>query len=326
MGYRIHGYGLKLPLFELFVVLAATAAVCGGAREYGYDFSESQRWSLQNYSNQTMTRMLLGMDDHEYEHVTRELMIFDYDLTVEQLENDGSAWIRCDITRIRVEDETMGYYVTYDSEEDLPVPQQFEALSMLVGQSYRLHITPVGLVEDADVEQMHENIEEKLQDNPDGEEIMQGLQRQFSRDRIIEQTQMMLAIYPDEPVRLGQRWQRQLNFSLVSPMVIEQEWMIRGMRNDSAIISSEATISNADAPRRRRRDVGHTEIDVTGTQTGRSEVDIETGRIIESEKQRSLEGTLYMSLPGTDERMDVPVKIESLIRVTMDKINGGEID
>lgn len=301
----------------LMTVLAAGAA---GQEKLAFEFSEGLHWHLQSSVKQTTTQQLVDLSDEEYEHVTLEYMIFDYDFVVQEVLDDGSAWVRFTFDRIRLENERQGYYMTYDSSEDLPVPAAMESLAALQGESYELLITPAGRVEQArGLERLYADVEASLEEHPSRERMVEDVKVQFGERALREQMQMMLAIFPDEPVRLGQQWSSEFELSAGVPIVVKQQWMLRGMRGDAALINSDATIEPNKRAAARKKGVSDVRFEMSGTQSGRSEVDAETGRIIQSQKEQSLEGMLYMSMPGTDDQLEVPLRIDSEIAVKMEE-------
>lgn len=309
---------LRKVLF-LTALTAILAANADAGQTYGFEFSQGLHWRVQTAVRQTTTQTLMDISDEQFEHVTLEYLIFDYDFVVQEVTGDGSAWVRFTIDRVRLENERRGQYVTFDSQENFPVAAALEGFAALPGKSYELLITPSGRVSQVrGLEQLYSAVETALEDNPAVENIVNDIKVQFSRQNLLEQTEMMLAVFPDEPAQLGHQWSREFNLSGGVPIVVRQEFMLRGIRDQAALINSQATIEPYRPRQARRSGVSDVRFEMSGTQSGRSQVDMETGRIIESHREQLLEGKLYMSLPGTDQQMEVPIRIESDFTVKME--------
>ena len=211
--------------------------------------------------------------------------------------------------------------VEYDSsKEDSPLTPVNRPFAALLGQGMLLKITPEGRVTEVrNIDKIRKSIMEKFSSEPASQQMMGTIDKLLNEQSIKESTESMIAIYPDEPVGIGDSWSRTLAVSSGSPMIIANKWTLMNRKDGIAIIDVNSVMTTN--PSAEPMDMGTMKVSykLSGTQSGRMEMQESTGIIIKSTMNQDISGQIVMGDPSGQGMSDmtVPMKVKSIVTVEM---------
>jgi hypothetical protein len=282
------------------------------------------------------------------QHVTQEAggakqqmsqnMGFGYVIRVEGVDDQGNATVRMEYQSVRLSmkgaDKRMN--MEYDSDDPPEVPEAPEApeaaedadatndgqtvgrgLGAVVGQSFTMTLTPAGKVTGvAGLKAVADAVlkNTQLPAGPTGAAIKKAVAEQFSEAAIREQTENMLAFYPDRPVAVGDSWTRKTKADRGLAVITNTTYTLTGREDGLATIELKAKVSAN--PGAKPTDAGLAKIvyELAGTATGSMNVDEATGWARSSHLKQDLAGTMNVQILGRDP-IAVPTTMTSVLTV-----------
>ena len=230
---------------------------------------------------------------------------------------NGGVWVEVSYDRVRFK-MSGPMPVDYDSQgggaNNNPMAQGFAAL---VGQKLAMEFLPNGDVPNI------EGVAELQQKMLDGMNLPAGPQRaaaeealklQFNEDMIKQMVAAMGAMYPDQPVSRGDRWDATFEMGGMTPMSVKSSYTLSDF--DDATATLDVTGNIGPNPNAQPVVMSGMEMDAefTGTQTGQVVMDRESGWLISSEIDQDMKGGMTMNLPD-GQSIDIDMTIKS--KVTM---------
>lgn len=210
--------------------------------------------------------------------------------------------------------------VAYKSWEDPDsVPLMAKGFVGLLGQSLTMEITSRGKIinvsgTDKIIDNMLEDFDLPIDDEMK-EQMEENMKNQFGDDAMNEMMQKMFAIYPEEPVGIGDSWHAKFVFTKGFPMILNNTWKLREIKNGKMYIDIYSKIEpNKDA---KLMQMGGVEIsyELSGEQKGYIIVDTLTGWLIGSKIDQEFEGKISTSgsMYGMEQDIEMPISTSGSI-------------
>lgn len=242
-----------------------------------------------------------------------------YTFDVEDVDFDGSITVKVTYHSILFkQDGPMGKFEYDSSDPPAEIPPMAMGFNALVGQSFTMIISPEGNVKDIyGVDEMLSNMIEQLDlpDFPMMDDLMKNLKGQFGDEALKENMEKMMAVFPDSPVGIGDRWTKRLVLSRGFPMILDNTWTLKARKDGLAIIEVRSVVEpNEEAP---PIDMGIMKINykLSGEQKGTMEIQEITGWPVQGELTQKFSGQVEMEgATQLGASMSWPVSIESVIR------------
>ena len=242
-----------------------------------------------------------------------------YTFDVEDVDFDGSITVKVTYHSILFkQDGPMGKFEYDSSDPPAEIPPMAMGFNALVGQSFTMIISPEGNVKDIyGVDEMLSNMIEQLDlpDFPMMDDLMKNLKGQFGDEALKENMEKMMAVFPDSPVGIGDRWTKRLVLSRGFPMILDNTWTLKASKDGLAIIEVRSVVEpNEEAP---PIDMGIMKINykLSGEQKGTMEIQEITGWPVQGELTQKFSGQVEMEgATQLGASMSWPVSIESVIR------------
>ncbi len=300
--------GILVVLLTLCVIGAEAA----GKMQYKLKLEKGQKYYLCTSVEQQISQTIMG----QAQEVGQDIgMGIDFD--VNDVDGDGNMWIRYTYRWVKfIQKSAMGQMEYDSSKKDSPVTSVSRPFAALLGEGLLLKMTPEGRVTEVrDIEKMRNNIRQKFSSEPMSQQMMDTVDKLIDEQSIKESTSSLMVIYPDEPVGIGDSWSKTIAISTGSPMVMENKWTLKDRKDGVAIIDVNSVVKpNLDA---KPMEMGTMKMNyqLSGTQTGRMEMEESTGRIIKSRMNQDMSGQIVMSDSSGQGMPDmtVPMKIKSVI-------------
>ncbi len=242
-----------------------------------------------------------------------------YTFDVEDVDFDGSITVKVTYHSILFkQDGPMGKFEYDSSDPPAEIPPMAMGFNALVGQSFTMIISPEGNVKDIyGVDEMLSNMIEQLDlpDFPMMDDLMKNLKGQFGDEALKENMEKMMAVFPDSPVGIGERWTKRLVLSRGFPMILDNTWTLKARKDGLAIIEVRSVVEpNEEAP---PIDMGIMKINykLSGEQKGTMEIQEITGWPVQGELTQKFSGQVEMEgATQLGASMSWPVSMESVIR------------
>jgi len=215
---------------------------------------------------------------------------FSYSFDVSEVDEKGNGWVDCIVDWVMFRQKSPSIEITYDSsEKPSRVPTLGQRHAGFLGESFSVKMTPQGQVKELrGLEKLRKNMEKKIREGRMKQQIMQTLEEQQLADLIKDAMLSPMAVYPDEPVVIGDSWSRTDFLSSRQPFIYEHQWTLKDRKAGTAIIEASAVItSRPDAVQRQGATLKY---DMSGKRVGQIEIKESTGEIIHSEMMEDVSG------------------------------------
>ena len=301
-------------ILALVALLPSSAARAAEEKvELKFRLEEGQEYKLLMTMEQEIVQWIQG---NEMEMLNT--MGIGETLKVTDVDDEGTMTIEASLGPMYMKMEGPQGSFEYDSEDppdEVPLPAK--GLAAMVGCSFTMKFTPQGKVKDiTGVDEMFDKIIEAgvLPEGEMKDKMLEDMKKQFGTDALKEMMENMTAIFPDEPVGVGDFWKHKMAITRGFPMTIETTYTLAGREDGVAELEVESTIKpNPDAEPMEMGPMTM-KIKLKGTQEGTLKIDEATGWFVEGEITQEMEGETVMSgAPGMEEEMSIPMRIKSTI-------------
>jgi hypothetical protein len=262
--------------------------------------------------NQQVNQTVMGMTQ-DLDQTMQTIYRFD----VTEVDEEGVALVKWTQESILLRQQGPMGTIEYDSSDSAaastPLVQGYAAM---VGKEFRARIAPTGAV--TDVQGFDAVLEELLTEMPLGEgqqaeAVRESLRGQIGDEAMADMLTSTLAIYPTEPVGVGDSWSRRVEISTGFPVITETTWTLKERRNGRAVIDVQSTVSaNPEAPPLQMGAMA-IRIELAGDQSGTIEVDEATGWIVRGDVQQRLSGEASLTGAPEMEGLTWPMKVTGTI-------------
>ena len=278
-------------------------------------FKEGDKYYLRFVTEQKISQTIGGQ-----EQKIEQTIGIGYDLDVKNVEPNGNAWVSYTYRWAKYIQKGAGGSVVYDSsEKGSPVPPMAQGFAALLEETFSLKTTPKGKVETVEgLQAIRDNVGKKLPEGPMKEAMMMGLKQFINEEGIKEQTESSMAIYPEEPVAIGDSWRKTVALTQGAAMTVENEWILKDRRNGVSFIEVKSNIKSN--PNAEPMAMGPTKIryELSGKQQGLIEIEELTGRLIRSKTNQEISGQIKVEVTGQQsQEMPIPVKIDGIVTCEM---------
>lgn len=232
--------------------------------------------------------------------------------TVEGLTEDGNAVVKVTYEKVRYVNDGNPVLGRTEYDSDNPpaeVPLMAQGFAGLVGQSFNMTITPEGKVTDIS------GVEDMISKMADGMDVSEAekaqmkeqLKMQFGDQALKESMENTMAIYPENPVGVGDTWEKEVSITSGFPMTVKNRYTVKSVSDSRVILDVESDVTTNDAA----MDVGGMNIDydLGGSQSGVIEIDRNTGWVVKSTMTQDINGDVAA------QGMNWPISIKSEISV-----------
>jgi hypothetical protein len=309
--------GRKFCILLLVLAFFSTAFLCEAGEKmlYRLEFEKGQKYHMRMITEQNVSQTVM-----DQEQKAEQTIGMGIDMDVNDVDSSGNAWVRYAYTWMKMRQKGPMGEILYDSsQKDLSVHPMAQGFAALLGESFSANLTPKGQVEAVKgLEQMRSNILGRLPEGPMREYMVKSLEQFLSEEAIKEFTESSMAVYPDEPVGVGDSWNKTLVLTLGVPMIVENEWTLKQRKDGVGFIDVQSTIKpNLEA---KPMEMGSMKMsyEISGEQQGVIEIKESTGQMIRSKLTQQLSGQMKMKVDGEEPtEMTLPMKIDGVVTIEM---------
>jgi hypothetical protein len=267
---------------------------------------EGESLSLRMVTDQNISQTVLGQE----QEITQKIG-FDFTFLIDAVDADGTAMVQVTYDWVMMEQDGPTGKIVYDSADPpARVPDLAVGFAALVGRGFAMRLSAEGRVQDIQgVDALITGLLEEL-DLPEGAEadaIEQSFRDQFGEEALKENMENMMAVYPEEPVGIGDSWARKIVISKGFPMILDNTWTLTAREGGVATIEVHSTVEpNPDAEPLQMGPI-QLSYEIAGEQQGTIELNESTGWTIGAELRRALSGEIEMGDTSW------PISINSMI-------------
>lgn len=192
----------------------------------------------------------------------------------------------------------------FDSKRTDNPESPLKAVGKMVGKSFVMYLSPEGEVTKV------EGMQDVLNSIGGEASTQQLLKQQFSDSAFMNMMNVSLNIYPNKEIQPNESWQKDFKMPMAGMMEmdLQNQYTLTAINGKQADISVHSTIKLS--PLDSESPLGNMQINLTGTQDGKVQVDSSTGLINSSTINQQISGDI--SAQG----MKIPMKITSKITLT----------
>lgn len=308
----------RVDVLAAIIVIAVglVRAEAAEKTQYRLKLEKGQKHYMRMTTEQQITQTVMGQEQKVEQGIG---MGADFD--VNDVDSSGNAWVRYTYRWVKFSQKSpMGEMVYDSSKKDSPVPPMGQGFAALLGEGFALRITPKGKVEQVkDLDKMRSNIRAKLSAGPMQEVMIKSLEKYMSEEAIKESTETSLAIYPEEPVGIGDSWSKTIIMSSSAAMIMENTWTLKGRKDGVAAIEVVSVIKPN--PEAKPIDIGTMKMSyqLSGKQQGLIEMQESTGRMIHTKLNQEMSGQVTVKNTATPDAPDmvIPMKTKAIISIEM---------
>lgn len=309
---------MKKSLLGILVVILAVSIVSSGSSaaekiRLQLRLEEGRAYSIQMIVNQEISQTIQG----QQQEMTQTIGL-GYIFKVEEMEAEGDALVKVTYhSALFKHDGPVGTFEYDSSNPPAEVPLLARGFAALVGQSFSMKISPDGHIKDVQgMNAMLSHILEKL-DLPEGTmktSLEKSLREQFGAQGLKESMETMMAIYPNQPVGIGDSWTERTVISRGLPMILDNTWTLKERKNGLAIIEVSSIVKPNPEAAPMEWGPARLTYDISGKQKGTIELEEATGWTTSGKLTQQFSGQIKAEGGGQiPEGMSWPISIESVI-------------
>jgi hypothetical protein len=278
-------FRIGIPMRIIAVTLLVLSAGAAEKIQYKLNLEKGQLYYVRLISDSNVAQEMMGQ-----ETVTKVSTGFGYSFDVNDVDEKGNGWVDCTIDWVKFSQKSPRMEFSYDSSKQAsPVPPGAESMAMFLGECFTVKISPQGHVEEFRSEKLRKNLEKKIPEGPDKQQMLQSLEQKQLANSITELYLGPLAIYPDKPVTIGDSWTR-TKYLKTQPFIYESKWTLKARKDGIATIEESTTVkSDPKAVQNRETEM---KIEMSGTSTGQIEIQESKGQILRSKTTRDMSGQM----------------------------------
>ena len=291
-----------------WLAAACASAGCDEPVQLRLDPPAGYTLPLEAIVHQKTSQTVGGVDQTLEQEIT-----YGYTQVVEGRGDDGSIHLvmTYDSFRAVTESEVTGRLVV-DSNEPGPDPLS-RAFANAMGESVSMRLDANGdVLEVGGVSELVEAMVAGL-DPTEAAALRGAVEAQFGEESIKRLVEPFLSIYPEGPVRVGDRWERRVEVDAVFPHVQENAYELASCSGGLARIEMTSTLTPSPSAEPVAMGTLLLEVSLEGEQSGRLLIDEATGMAVGMELEQELQG--HMRPVGDDEAAGYPMKVTGRIEM-----------
>ena len=197
---------------------------------------------------------------------------------------------------------------SYSSAKDKDNPI-FSVLNNLKDKPFEVVMSKKGKIKEVrKTDVIEQTIIDSFDQLPEGhrEQMKAQIMAAFGGETMKKNMELVSAIYPDKPVKKGDKWNINKSVAGDISLSVSNEYELVDYNSEYALIKGNATIKPGDKD---AASMTTLDFEFSGSQISVIKVDINTGWIIEAKTTQEIKGELEMNMGGSQE-MNEGVKIK----------------
>jgi hypothetical protein len=253
--------------------------------------------------------------------VVNQLMGMGYRYEVQSVDAAGTATVTMTYDSVVIRSTTpMGVTEFNSGNPDTGTTAPgTEAYKAMLGAQFTMKLTKAGKVESiTGVDEMMANIMNELGTNDPAQKAMveQSLKKMLSNEAMAETIERSMNIYPTTPVAVGDSWKHTMEVAIGMPMTVNTTYTLKSITNGVAELGVQSTVANNANAKPMEMMGMEMNYNLSGTQKGTMNVNVEDGWINTSSLKQNLFGTMSISGENIPDMLkNVPIAVQSTITI-----------
>jgi hypothetical protein len=250
---------------------------------------------------------------------TEQTFAVGYRMAVESVDAAGNMKVATTYDAVLFRQKGPSGAVEYDSANPpKQVPAAAKAFAALAGLGFKSTVTPAGRVTAVEgLDAMSAEMVRKLElpDGPQKAAVQKALSEQFGEEAMKQNLQNMFALYPENPVAVGESWQRRVVVAKGFPMVLDGAYTLKSRDGGVARVEIRATLSPNEAAGPVELGTGRMSYELKGEQSGTADVDEATGWTRSLTTNQTVSGALRFRAAGGVPETNSPITIQEKVTI-----------
>ena len=276
------------------------------------NLQKGKSYYLRMLTDQKVTQTVM-----EQKTTSKEKIGVSYSYNIENVEPSGMMLIKVIYGAFSQDIEGPQGKISYNSANTADKESPFANMySSLLNKGFKMKIDAIGKVSeitgvDLLLKGMINNMD--LPPQADKKQIEMMVNQQFGDKSIREMMENLMAIYPENPVAIGDSWSRSFTLTRGFPAYFESVWTLKEIKDGKATVQLNTKIKGITLPPSKDR-APTPKYKITGEQSGTYEIDVATGWVLKSKMNQKLSGKIEIEKSEQVQKaMSFPVSIESII-------------
>jgi len=269
-----------------------------------FNLKPGNKYLFSSIVKQHITQEMIGQ-----QVVTTQNMSSDYIYDVQSAQG-GTTIINVTFSAIKMDTDVAGgmQQLHYDSSNPEAGTEELKVISNLVGKSFLMHINEEGRVER--VEGL-----DKIIGSVDAQRA-EILKQSFGDSSMIQNMNQMINIYPNQTVNKGDVWTKSFSGPVAGMFqsTVTSDFALSDITGNSAMLAVNGQMGFSKLKNSGNPLLQGAEFNLSGTQKGTLEVDIESGLPIQTILKQDISGSIEI------QGMQIPMTIVSDIIITGKKM------
>lgn len=223
-------------------------------------------------------------------------------------------------TQLAMNMQTPQGEMAFNSEKDDSNDIFSTILRSMKDKTFNLTMSKNGKITDIDkIDKLWEKAINDVEDIPQmqKDQIKSQILKAYGPDALKGNIEMVTAIYPDNPVKLGDKWTTKTNLETGMSANMTTEYEFFELTSNYAIIKGNSKIKTADKDAYIENNGMKMKYDMTGTMVSDIKVDKNTGWIEEAKIDQELIGDAFIKKnPQLPDGMKIPMRMKSELIIT----------
>ncbi|MHC4199999.1 MAG: DUF6263 family protein, partial [Planctomycetota bacterium] len=250
----------------------------------------------KSYGVQTTVDQKIDQDMMGQKQSMTQVMSMGNTYKVTDVDGEGNASVDVTYTSVRYKQSGPMGLIDYDSKKPSgavhPVARGFAGL---VGQGFSMELPPDGHARKiTGVDKMLDSMAKGLglPEGPVRQQLKDGMKEQFGETAHQETMKKTFAVYPGDPVEVGDSWTTKVALTKGYPMVAENTYTLKARSGGVATVAVKSKVSpNKDAGPTKMGPMSM-KLQLSGTEEGTMEIDEATGWIVGASIRQDIGGKI----------------------------------
>lgn len=280
------------------------------------NLEKGQTYTMSTLVSQEIKQTILGQ---EQETKNEELNEIKYEVL--DINEKGNYIIKITYERMKVKQtdakgNTLGFDTNEDSFED--IPEQMRGSYAIYGKSLTLEMQDNGKLVDMQgfgklLDEMTDALigEDNAYSKEERKKFKENVSSFLGEEKIKQSMGIASEIYPPKPINTGEEWKHKTKSKTLGTVYSDNTYKLSKVQDGVAYIDISSNIKTDPDSAIETSDV-KMYMDLTGKQTGRNELFVETGLVKFGSLKQDFSGEVSIVVAG--EKMTFPMSIKGLIK------------
>ncbi len=232
-------------------------------------------------------------------------------MTVEDVLPNNNILVSYIYKSMKMDMSTMGNTMSFDTDKQDDNNPASEAFKRLTKIKLKMEITPLGKVVNIEGFDRFDNAFTAM---PQAKEMLKMFSSEESFKSSIGQT---FNYFPEEKIAVGDSWDTTQKMDAIMNMEINMHFEVTDIQKDDVVLKIDSDINSDTTIEQNGMDI---DMKMNGNQTGNMTINSKDGMLNTSNMTQAMSILMKMKNPQNNEDMEIPMKINSTIAVSVSKM------